>query len=304
MYKLQTILFYAAVLVLLSCKKENGKQGTPAPADKKHIITFNAGGFTQQTGDIGGKAAAREGQPLRRYVKYLYYYLLGQPSDVEPIIKEIVQDSSMPNFGTIRDTVAPGNYTITILGTNQRINVSGGVTSSPAVAFGMPVLDAFDKSFTLTVDGPVTRDVRLERITAKLEFVFKDAIPLNAKRFYASLARVDNVIELFTGESVNGSPDRATFVYDFKESEKGRTGVKISTYIIVTRPFTSEDGIYMSYLDDAGNTIVSRVVPNIAYKNNKTTILTGYMFDPIGSIGVSPVIGNTSWSTDSIKYNF
>jgi hypothetical protein len=311
----------AVVCFFCSCSKED-TPATPGKtpektATQKHAVEFRLPGFTTNVGEFRktGTSSAQRDSLLETQIDEVYYFAYDSAGNE---VNNIRQMRGELGFGTIKDSLAPGNYTIVLMAQKDTYIWSEATTEHRPLATAGPRLysnfdgyvlgDLFFKKLSLTVnnaDTVVTNNLTLERMVGKLEVNVLDAEPYSP-----------------TGHSlfVTASPEITTFGFAngaatiFAASdtmlvplgEPYLLGRYAKTMLNTEIPFTVTvtDYHYMT------NVTTRKVIPNVRCYRNKRTILTGKIFDgevtnpPATTPGGFKVSINDVWDTDDVNIDF
>ncbi|NCD72257.1 FimB/Mfa2 family fimbrial subunit [Mucilaginibacter agri] len=310
-----TLLIVIAV-ALISCKKDNSMvvkdKPSPPVAVTKYPVSFSTS-FSANSKPLGLKAingVKKTQGTLKDYINFLKYYVTRIDSP-GIIIKTVIQKSTDPDFGVIRDTLPKGNYRVVFLGETE-----GGTDVVPysydweapqstwdLFAFNeaqsyippRPLGDIFVKVVKVTVSERAFTYIELERLTAKVDVVIQDPIPANVARIECREVFTDGY-NLITNEDYKGSGSGfpyTTFVHQVLPSE---IGTRYLTFYAMSFP---QDGtqINLRAYDAAGKLLFDRYAadgggyPVIA---NTELIFSGNMFDNPSTtiVGINPTWGN------------
>ncbi|NCD70830.1 hypothetical protein [Mucilaginibacter agri] len=131
------------------------------------------------------------------------------------VIKKVTQKSTDANFGTIRDTLPNGNYTVYFMGATNKLMTLAPISGSPFVdpedppsliqhiyvswdeGFyrGDTLGDIFIKVLNIKVDSRTNTDVVMERLIGKVQVVIQDAIPADVVRLECNWGGMDGAFD-------------------------------------------------------------------------------------------------------------
>ncbi|WP_207536305.1 hypothetical protein [Desertivirga arenae] len=268
MKKTLPLLSLALVLVLFACKKSSKSEAQPE--EKLYPVTFSASEFEQTTKGISTVSA----DSAKSYLKNLHYVVFNSSGT---FVRSMQQDSALANFGTIRDSLPAGTYKILVSGSPVRYGLSLNSGTYSQGFFNRANGDYFSKEIPLTVSGPVSQNITLDRITGKLTVQFKDAIPSNVTRLVFRL--VDDRLADFDQTFFGSVEERSS---DIKSSDRLTSNYTYSTFILYTgNAFSLNIRAYNS----SNSLVVDKTVNNVTVTKNKETIVTGKLFDTINHDG-------------------
>lgn len=288
----------AAVSIFCACQKEDTPQA-PAPAPSatltKKAVEFNVGGFVQNVGDfrtVPGGSKTRRDSLLATKISFLFYFAYDSLGNEVRMIYQNVSDAN--DFGVIKDSLAPGSYTIVFMGTTDTPAGFGGSglndpetqnAHTPLASAGMPlrstgvlslypVPNAYYKKFPLTVsstDAPAVTNVSLERIVGKIEVNVLDAVPQNAPNETTVTINPESVFFGF------GSGSSSVLPGDVISRSISRVSpTQFSELVLNTEtPFS----VTIKYTGYYSGLTTEKTIHNVRCYKNKRTILTGLLFD-------------------------
>ena len=297
----QLLLVIGLSMALCACKKEGGTvkpdAGKSDQPEKVYAVGFNLTGFTTETKGLSLNSTAAAVTSLSSTIKYFSYYVYKGAADSLKFVKKIDQKSTDSSFGTIKDSLANGHYTIFFVGSkspdyyvsNTFVDIVEG-TYHPSLYFknDNKFGDTFAKKLELDVTSPQTASITLKRIVGMITFKLKDALPANISKVTVI---IDNAVPaydlVFEGPAYNGAGDlgwserEETFIV--KAGDKGKTNVEFSTYVWPHGSYlTPQINAY-----DAANVLLGRRIiidpdPNsiLSVSANTQYIYSGYLFKP------------------------
>lgn len=311
---MKILTYYSAVLICLlcfSCKKEhNSTQPATANATKLYPVTFALSSFSQNvtnlnlhTGTSSSNVIKAASPSLKDTVDLLYYILYNPANNT--IVRKLTQYSSAANFGTIKDSVAAGNYTVIIAGGKSGLQsypvgdvraLSGNIYSSltdlyfnyqpdsVALPTMYPWKDTFLKQFNVTIPTSSVQQVSLDRIVAQLQINITDTVPAKAAMVEAVISNdgANSNLSQGTGYTTSNFPYSPAYRVPVTAAQIGKPNLQLTTYTInYYTPFTVTINAY----DNTGTRIASKNVSNVTCQKNMRTILTGKLFNGTPTVG-------------------
>jgi len=315
------VLVAVFYMVAVSCKKET-KSDSGEESKQKYAVQFEVDDFEQSMVDFDGRKIVDGNAPvgkdsLQKYINYLYYSIYGSTLS-RP--KRVIQKASDPDFGTIKDSLPMGRYTLAVLGTTDTIRKDLDNTfpqDQPwldAVSFGY-ASDAFYKKLIINVDGELREKVSLSRILARLSINIKDKMPYSAatitmlpRRFpdegdYSGLYRYLSMKGGYWNEDKNGPFYYYEYARPIPEALRNTTNNTFDFTILMLD--TTRVNIAFSVKDNNGKVLGSKKMLNIPFKPNRKVTLSGNLFDGLAqdSSGAS-IIVNPEWNSVSNPVEF
>ncbi|NCD70829.1 hypothetical protein [Mucilaginibacter agri] len=319
--KTNLILLMATATTLFSCKKDNKLDVTPTTTvstGPKYPVSFSASAFASQTSAFGAQktvTSVKQTTALKDDINYLTYVVVAAGDSLANIIKKVTQKSTDANFGTIRDTLPNGNYTVYFMGATRKSMTLESIGNSsfpdpedpPSLIHhifvsdggnifrGDTIGDIFVKVLNIKVESRTNTDVVMERLVSKIQVVIQDAIPANVVRlecrwdgFVGAYDPLRNVTHPGFG---SGFP---TMVYNHTivPADIGKKGFTFSTtdfpgggHYIILNGYTATDDYLPTY---------SRLVLDNfpAFKSNTMITFSGTRFDNSSSTNVTV---NPTW---------
>lgn len=295
-----SFLGIALSLLFFACKKDSNSSITESKQEKKVAVKFNLSDFSQEVTEQSktGRKTTNflRDSVLEKQINHLYYLAYSENLGYSQVSFKY-QDATVNNydFGSITDSLVPGQYTIIIVGSNGPSNFS----QSPGQQFGDARLllysdangptrlpDTYWKKFSIIVgnsDSLPYSNITLKRISSNLEVNILDAPNRGAD--------VDNL-------SVSITPEASFYSFAFEQSgyNWGETPLRnitrknlntFSDYVLNT---DTEFSVSIKYTDKISGSFFVKTIPNVRCYMNKKTTLTGNIFD-----------GSQSGSTDGFK---
>ena len=202
--------------------------------------------------------------------------------------------STYTTFGEFTANLPVGNYTMVALGYTYLAGDVFVLTSPTEAAYTSErPRETFCKtqSVTVTSTAPLSLNVTLNRISAKLEIISTDNRPAGIAKMRTTFAK--------GGKGFNPTTGLATTDAGFNQTNNPSTAVG-ATIEVNAVPFlyTDEESmtITIEALDADDNVLATRVVNNVPFKRNRQTILTGAVFTADASAAAFKL--ETSWLDD------
>lgn len=307
--------------MLFSCKKSaNSDIASPTAAidhSKTQAVSFNLSGFTGGSEPLSSHSRTVNAMgvtALKDQVKYLYYFAYAV--DVNTAItlqKKIVQKSTDPGFGTIKDVLPSGKYTIYFFGGQAEgdaklVNKNTGAGPLEPIFYykDSTVNESFWKKLDITVNAPKDTSVVLTRAVSKVTVKLTDAIPADAATIKMLITDFPVGFDLNLG---NGEPrgrysdeyyPTKTFTYNLKSTDKGKSNYTFNEFVW---PFAFADITIESY-NSAGTLIASKKLPKnfndvlIEVKRNTNYIFTGKLYQNADTFTIT---ADTTWNVPITK---
>jgi hypothetical protein len=296
-----------AGLAFFSCKKE-GKAPTTNGSPKLYKVTFRASSDFSTTINSAGKkqvnslAVNADTVGIGSYTTVFHIRIVDSRN---VSVRQILQNSNIEsNYGSIVDSLPAGTYTVIMAAGQNGLQMVTGGGQTVLSYQGQTLLngiwgDTFEKTFQLTVtNGPVNQNVVLNRIVAKLEADFTDAIPANASRVTM------NINQDYFNYNVNGgqlaAPDTVTYSFPVPASAIGTKTFSISHVVLnTTTPFS----VILTAYDSSNKVIATHLVTNVTCHDNQRTILTGNFSNQSGNTnpGFSITL-DPNWGTPTVVH--
>jgi hypothetical protein len=288
---------------LFSCKKDH--KPAVKTDDKLYDVKFSMASFSQTI--VDGKTTYSI-PATGADIQYLLYQLYDSANQLK---KTIVVPSTATEFGTFRDSLKTGSYTAVFAGFSDQYDISGSVYQNTQDS-DVSGSAFFYKKVSFSVGSSnITQSVALDRMTAEIQVVIKDAIPAGIKRI-----RVTASFETYTFDLLNGVnlPQPAyRNLFGYVDNNVSASAIGTSGYVVppakfihnTITPMTVVIQCYNSTTECCGNPTYLKTVSNVLCKANTRTILTGNVFsgDTTSTHGFS-VAFKSSFDTDTIKTHF
>ena len=290
---MKTKLIFLAALVLLaaSCSNEtevvNPDEKVPV---KVHVNEFS---ISMSGFDDFYRARTRGGQTPESYASVSAIQLAIYDANGTPVV-DITRkrgDGSYTSFGDFSAELPVGNYTMVALGYAFYDGDAFTLTSPTEAAFTSErPREMFTKvqDFRVSNAEEVSLDVTLDRISAKLEIISTDNRPVGIQKIRTT----------FAGGGKSFNPTTGLALTDTGFSQTNTPTAVVGTPIdIASMPllYTDEEtmDITIEVLDPDENVLFTKVVPNVPFKRNNVTTVSGPVFTTASSaFGITL---NTSW---------
>jgi len=276
----------AVVCFFCSCSKEDSPANPEKTPEKnsmeKRPITFKLPGFSQEVGDFrkAPTDGAQRDSLLETQIDQLLYFAYDAAGNEVSAFTQALSDAS---FGLIKDSLAPGGYTIVILATKGWNPLMSNNPHLPLADAGLRLNwsmglaqanNTFFTKFPITInstDTAVTANVSLDRVVGKLEVNILD-MPWAGSN--------DQVV-------VEVSPESSTFSFSTATCVSTDSIVRtmarhpeiqnqFSEFILNTETAFTVTVRYIHYYSGEVNV---KTIHNVRCYKNKRTILTGNALD-------------------------
>lgn len=295
--------FITATVLIASCSKE--KAAEPELKDEAlYPVTFNVNTFktevvpmatapklkklSYQGNGLGGPSFQSTGigeDWLGNKMEYLEYYVFNESG---ARVNHISQwpfegdgtQTSVRNeqFGKFEDTLPAGKYKVVFKSGYGTLN---GDFQYAAYTNIDQDRDAFGNAFDIIIaDKALEQSVELDRIVGKLEVKLLDKIPNDIDRIVLSINGISNFHYIYGGRYGTNDKSEKTisttssnfesqlflyFGYQGYETSSGHATVNIRAY------------------GTEGNLAINKIINDVPVGVNKTTILSGKLFEEFGS---------------------
>lgn len=303
-------------LAALSCKKDQKENRGEDTVGKLYPVTFSVNVFTQQHEPVINSTSPRllADVPLKGRINHLMYSIY--KLDGTRVKSRSDRRFADATFGTFKDSLAAGEYILTVLGSDQsstNYQLNNGNVYTVSTRYSKPMeCRLFSKKINLTVspNGNNSQTITLERVNAALEIVVKDKVPYNST---INVGYVDyHGFGMFNNETGKYWDDNDPPEYQVNRHSHHLPlpgGVSNPSVLItddVLNTSTPID-IGISVTDNNKNVIAQKTVYGVRFYRNTKTILTGRLFsnDPsgTGNAGFQTTF-KTAFEADSIVKNF
>lgn len=305
-------LICAVALLFSSCSKEN----TTAPKDEKlYPVTFNLSTFSKEivpmaslkktVGQISASTAS--GTALNEAIQYIDYAVYNE-SGIKVNHKNSYFNNS--NFGRIDDSLPKGKYKIVVAGSTGGVgslpnDYYSGIYNSGTNGMG----DIFLKQFELEVTGePISQDVELKRIVGKIEIELADDIPASIEEIAYSVKGVGHYLYFSDTRTSSGQTvSKSNYYFDYPDMGVGPDyNQDFALYFFLQYDQDAIVSVNIRAYDNNRNLVVDKTINDVPVSINKKTILTGRLFDDVGSTkGQSFSISvDDKWNSESNHVEF
>ena len=297
MRRILLLLLPIALFLSFCGSKENDPSPIPeppivvVPTAKKYPVSFSVSSLDHTF----KKIAATEAPATSDKIDVLYYILYNPDGTLN---HTIIQKNTDTNFGSIKDSLVAGDYTVAIVGYKGTLKVEPLIASTGRIEkdFYKPIVDTFIKKFPFTVGGSSNQSVVLERVIAQAQFVIKDAIPANVAKLEI---KVNDELLLYAFEGEVGPAARQPLIVTVPigESDRGKTGFTYSLFILNTQ---AKVDITIRAFSSSNDLIATQSIPQVQFYKNTTTVLSGDLFDA-GKTFASPFTVTVNYTWNPIK---
>lgn len=203
-------------------------------------------------------------------------YLLYRDNDPTPIKRETFKPSDEDFGHYVYDKFKKGTYTACFMA-----HSAGEVTLNNNNITFSTLEDMFYRRITFVVDGKadITKDVLLERIVSRVEFVATDNVPEEVARLILKVRQVYNTFNIYTGvTSKEHTQLTKEQVFTPQEKQAGKKN-KHQFYTLVPEGSTIDECHLLS-LSNGGDTIRLRSVKDIPIAMNRLIRYKGVLYSP------------------------
>lgn len=298
-------LLAAMVMLLFACKKESGtKPPTNAATPKKsYAIGFNVSGFSESSTSLTTNAVnAKTTAALKDQIKFLYYFIFTRDENgTYTEVSKGVQKAADANFGTIKDTLEAGHYSVYFVGTQAPGHYefkfeTSAIYADPIFYYDdKSVYETFHNAMQLDVSGTSTQAIVLKRVVAEISVKVTDPLPANAKTLRLSFGDYPQGLDLNMGvgearpHSQFEFRDTAKVSFPISVANVGKAGFTVDKYVWQSAYF----GIVVDCLDASGKVIATKTLPKnlvdiyTQLLNNTHYTYSGVLFGNTNSFSVS-----------------
>ncbi len=184
--------------------------------------------------------------------------------------------TSYETFGEFSFTLPMGSYTMVALAYKTSENTSFSLTSPTAAAFiGDHVYETFASTPAVDIDNTSAVDVGavLNRIVSRLEVHSSDGKAAGATNIRMSFSAGAKAFNPTTGLATSDTGFSNTVPIS---TAVGATSNSVSSIFLASDE--QEIDVTIESLDADGNTLFSKTGPNVPFKRNRRTILTGALY--------------------------
>jgi hypothetical protein len=281
----RAIIYFTLISVaLLSCKKDNRTKTNTDINGKLYPVTFNISNFTQENSPItqSSKTQVNAVAPDASNVLKLMYKLYDASNTLK---KTIIIKKGEPAFGTVKDSLAAGNYTAVFVGLTDTLHfVDKGETfdyyTPPAgpSAGGRGFYETFYKKITFTVGSVyLIQSVVLERPSSELLVNIKDAIPAGVGKITVSVTGLHSEYSYFEDKSLIFDARTALLATAVPANKIGTTNFQLGP---ITNLLNTTGTLTVTIYAEApnGTNVAQKLVSNVQLQRNTRIILSGNLF--------------------------
>ena len=162
------------------------------------------------------------------------------------------------DFSCIYDSLPQGDYKFYFLAHNSKNAVLSGSTFS----FDS-ISDTFYEMISLNIDvAEITnKDVSLQRIVSRIEFMATDSVSDILKQFDMEIDGISNQLNIATGQGIK-IPDKQILSYTFKNNEIGEVN-KVHSFYTFIPPTDNKIAVRLSAIAKNDEPIRERQIDNI-----------------------------------------
>ena len=241
-----------------------------------HIQVAN---FSMSVDDIPEVPTRAEMSPANyNNVKELTLAFYSGSTEVTKITQVKDDDTTYETFGDFTCNLPAGSYTMVVVGR--------GVFSDDAFSLTSPTLAAYTsdyvsetfcatQSVTVTTTDALDLSVTLSRIVTLLAILSTDTRPADAAKIRITSSAGCYSFNPTTGL---GTGDSGFTVDLTLKSDVGKT-IGVGAYAFIAADEQTMD-ITLEVLDDRGDVLFRKSIPNVPFKRNRQTTLSGALFSP------------------------
>ena len=177
------------------------------------------------------------------------------------------------DFSCIYDSLPQGDYKFYFLAHNSKNAVLSGSTFS----FDS-ISDTFYEMISLNIDvAEITnKDVSLQRIVSRIEFMATDSVSDILKQFDMEIDGISNQLDIATGQGIK-TPDKQILSYTFKNNEIGEVN-KVHSFYTFIPPTDNKIAVRLSAIAKNDEPIRERQIDNIIPEKNKIIRYKGRLY--------------------------
>lgn len=259
----RTILFLAAAMLLcVSCKKENNQPTTDSAA----VTFYTQGDWQQNTKDLTANGSSMTDVWVFDYVDNTLVQTIHQ------------DDNTAADFGSPSLNLSFGTHTLYFVasrGLTPTVN-----TTAHTITWVKPY-DTFHKALTLTVDNSTgSHAVTLERMVGKLKMTINDAIATGTTQFIVTPATWYYGMD-YTDGSPTASASNQAITISCPSNYVGESGKFLTVF---TFSSSAQWNTNITLAASNGTSIISSVaINNVPIQRNRSTEYSGNLFTNNGS---------------------
>lgn len=220
---------------------------------------------------------AAEGKEINELCNRIVYQVFsGDEGDELLKTKQFVYGGD-DDFGIVYDSLPSGNYRIAIIAhSSENATVSGRTFSVEEIS------DTFHAVSFLSIDkNEMIKDVELNRIVGKVEFLSSEVVPDNLGSFEMKVNRYTKELDVLTGNGI-ASPLSHQISHTFTASEIGNVG-KPHSFLTFIPANSGTIEVELLTKDDKDVQIRQRIVRDILPVANRTVRYMGRLYTPLNS---------------------
>ena len=195
-------------------------------------------------------------------------------------------------FGNFSLNLAPGSYTMVVLGYTLYDGDVFSLTSPTLAAFTTDCRETFATTEQVTVEGTALNlSATLDRVVAKLMVASTDGRPEGVARIRMGFSAGNKSFNPTTGLATSNT----SFSNTVKVSAEVGTNTSSICYLFLS---TDEQDINVTIeaLDSENNVLYQRIVTGVPFKRNRCTKLTGSVYSVSASAGSFQL--NADWEDE------
>lgn len=239
------VLPFAALFFLLSCS-ESSNEALVSPTDQKAVVRFDVQlmsevlpfpatksipdlNIPEPTNGTAEDEPESSDKELSDFCNTIEYVIFREDEAGTSFYKRKTFTPEDEDFSIVYDTLARGNYHICFVAHSSK-EVS---LEDHHLKFG-EVSDTFYKQIELNLktSDEVNRNIELERIVSRIEFMARDLVPEEAAHFDMEVTHWNDAFDLLTGVGQPGEETK-TFTHVFGPEEKKKENMIHSFYTFV-----------------------------------------------------------------------
>lgn len=275
-------------LAAASCNIKEDRTGCVAP------VTVHLEGFSISQEDFPTTKASQSAADYTSINNLTVAFYSGS-TEVAKVTRIRGNSSSYETFGEFSFSLPMGSYTMVALAYKTTDDSPFELTSPTSAAFtGARALETFASTQTVDIGNTSAVDVGavLKRLVSKLVVQSSDGKTANVSKIRMSFSAGAKAFNPSTGLATSNTGFSNTVPIS---AAVGATSNSAS-YIFLSSD-EQEIDVTIESLDADGNTLFSKTVPNVSFKRNRKTILTGALYTN-DALGGSFQI-ETAWEDDS-----
>lgn len=238
---------------------------------------------------------SKELKDLCSTIEYMVYTQGENPTLVKHRQFVFDQTNLDADFGIVYDSLPKGSYQFCFLAHNSHTATLSGTTFT----FD-DVSDSFYKILPLNIEVAevVNKDITLERIVSRIEFMATDTVPKVLKAFNIEAGGVSKQLNILNGNGL-ASAENHNISHQFTAEEIGKSNTIHSFYTFLTAD-NNKLNAKLSAMDKSDNLIRERIVSNIIPERNKIIRYKGRLYSRSESDNTFQIsiFDNGKWSQE------